>query len=52
MSVVAQQWFPGRPFQKIPALESEVSGECVHPFQETQTALISLQPAEKGYGGE
>lgn len=50
MSVVAQQCFPGRPFQKIPALESEVQVECVHPFQETPTALISLQAARKGYG--
>ncbi len=52
MSVVAQQCFSGRSFQKIPALESEVPGEIdsVHPFQEVPTALISLQAAKKGYG--
>lgn len=50
MSVVAQQCFPGRSLRTIPALESEVHGECLHPFQETPTALISLQAAKKGYG--
>ena len=50
MSIVAQQCFPGRSLRKIPALESEVQGEWVHPFQETPTALISLQAAKKGYG--
>jgi geranylgeranyl reductase family protein len=50
MSVVAQQCFPGRRFRKIPALESEYHGETPHTFQLTQTALISLRAAEKGYG--
>jgi len=50
MSVVAQQSFPGRSLRKIPALESEVLGDWVHPFQENPTALISLQAAQKGYG--
>lgn len=50
MSVVAQQCFPRRLLGSIPALESEVQGEFVHAFQETQTALISLQAAKKGYG--
>jgi geranylgeranyl reductase family protein len=50
MSVVAQHCFPGRTFQKIPALESEVQGEVSHSFQETPTTLISLQAAKKGYG--
>jgi len=50
MSVVAQQCFPGRILRTIPALESEVHGECAHAFQETPTALISLQAAKKGYG--
>ncbi len=50
MSVVAQQCFPGRTLRKIPALESEVQGDRTHPFQETPTALISLQAAKKGYG--
>ena len=50
MSVVAQQCFPGRRFRKIPALESEYHGETTHAFQQTQTALISLRAAEKGYG--
>lgn len=50
MSVVAQQCFPGRPLQKIPALESEVEEGGTHPFQETPTALISLRAAKKGYG--
>lgn len=50
MSVVAQQCFPGRRFRKIPALESEYHGETSHAFQQTQTALISLRAAEKGYG--
>jgi len=50
LSVVAQQCFPGRSFQKIPALESEVPGEGMHPFQKNPTALISLQAAKKGYG--
>ena len=50
MSVVAQQCFPGRSLRKIPALESEVQEEWVHPFQENPTALISLQAAQKGYG--
>ena len=50
MSVVAQQCFPGRRFRKIPALESEYHGETPHAFQQTQTALISLRAAKKGYG--
>lgn len=50
MSVVAQQCFPGRRFRKIPALESEYHGETPHAFQQSQTALISLRAAEKGYG--
>ena len=52
LSVVAHHCFPGRSFQKIPALESEVPGEIsfVHPFHEVPTVLISLQAAKKGYG--
>ena len=50
MSVVAQQCFPGRSPRSIPALESEVQGGPLHAFQETPTALISLQAAKKGYG--
>lgn len=50
MSVVAHQCFPGRRFRKIPALESEYHGETLHAFQQTQTALISLRAAKKGYG--
>ena len=50
MSVVAQRCFPGRSLRSIPALESEVQGEPSHAFQETPTALISLQAAKKGYG--
>ncbi|MDH3769688.1 MAG: geranylgeranyl reductase family protein [Nitrospirota bacterium] len=50
MSVVAQQCFPGRSLRSIPALESEVQGGPLHAFQETPTALISLQAAKKGYG--
>ena len=50
MSVVAQQCFPGRRFRKIPALESEYHGKTPHAFQRSQTALISLCPAKKGYG--
>jgi geranylgeranyl reductase family protein len=50
MSMVAQQCFPGRRFRKIPALESEYHGETPHVFQQTQTALISLRAAKKGYG--
>ena len=50
MSVVAHQCFPGRSPRTIPALESEVQGNPLHPFQEIPTALISLQAAKKGYG--
>jgi geranylgeranyl reductase family protein len=50
MSVVAHQCFPGRSPRTIPALESEVLGKPLHPFQEIPTALISLQAAQKGYG--
>jgi geranylgeranyl reductase family protein len=50
MSVVAQQCFPGRRFPKIPALESEYHCATPHAFQQTQTALISLRAAKKGYG--
>jgi flavin-dependent dehydrogenase len=50
MSVVAQQCFPGRSPRTIPALESEVQGKSLHPFQEIPTALISLQAAKQGYG--
>jgi geranylgeranyl reductase family protein len=50
MSVVSQQCFPGRSPRSIPALESEVQGGPLHAFQETPTALISLQAAKKGYG--
>ncbi len=50
MGVVAQQCFPGRSLRSIPALESEVQGEPLHPFREIPTALISLQAAKKGYG--
>ena len=50
LSVVAQQCFPGRGFRKIPALESEYVGEIPHVFQQSQTALISLRAAKKGYG--
>ncbi len=50
MSKVAQQCFPSRSLQKIPALESEVVTAKTHPFQQTPTALISLPAAKKGYG--
>jgi len=50
MSVVAQQCFLGRSLRTIPALESEVQEEPLHPFQEIPTALISLQAVKKGYG--
>ena len=50
MSVVAQQCFPGRRVRNIPALESEYQGDMPHAFQHTQTALISLRAAKKGYG--
>lgn len=50
MSVVAQQCFPGREVGNIPALESEYHGDTPHAFQDTQTVLISLQAAKKGYG--
>jgi len=50
MSVVAQHCFPERRLRTIPALESEVHGDGAHAFQETPTALISLQAAKKGYG--
>ncbi len=50
MSSVAQQCFPRRFLRNIPALESEVPGESLHAFQQTPTALISLQAAKKGYG--
>ena len=50
MSVVAHQCVPGRSPRTIPALESEVQGKPLHPFQEIPTALISLQAAKKGYG--
>lgn len=49
-SVIAQQCFPGRRLRKIPALESEYQGATLHAFQQTQTALISLPAAKKGYG--
>jgi geranylgeranyl reductase family protein len=50
MSVVAQQCFPGRCVRNIPALESEYQGAAPHAFQHTQTVLISLRAAKKGYG--
>ena len=50
MSVVAQQCFPGREVGNIPALESEYHGDTPHAFQRTQTVLISLRAAKKGYG--
>ena len=50
MSVVANQCFSGRSLQRIPALESEISLEHKHSFQEIPTAFISLQAAQKGYG--
>lgn len=50
MSVIAQQCFPGRRYQSVPALESEYYGEAAHAFQQTQTALISLRASKKGYG--
>lgn len=49
-SVVAQQCFPGRCIQNIPALESEYHGDTPHAFQHTHTVLISLRAAKKGYG--
>ena len=50
MSVVAQQCFPGREVGNIPALESEYHGDTPHAFQRSQTVLISLRAAKKGYG--
>ena len=50
MSVVAQQCFRGREVGNIPALESEYHGDTPHAFQRTQTVLISLRAAKKGYG--
>lgn len=50
MSVVAQQCFPGRDVGNVPALESEYHGNTPHAFQGTQTVLISLRAAKKGYG--
>ncbi|MFZ1747876.1 MAG: geranylgeranyl reductase family protein [Nitrospirales bacterium] len=50
MSVVAQQCFPGREVGNTPALESEYHGDTPHTFQRSQTVLISLHAAKKGYG--
>ncbi len=50
LSVVAQQLFPNRRLQKIPALESEVYPNSFQQHDYFNTALISLNAAKKGYG--
>ncbi|WP_447969770.1 geranylgeranyl reductase family protein [Nitrospira sp. M1] len=50
MSLVAQQLFPHRRLQKIPALESEVLSHSPEAHAYAKTALISLNAAKKGYG--
>ena len=50
MSVVAQQLFPHRRLQKIPALESEVPYQSAESHEYSNTVLISLNAAKKGYG--
>ncbi len=50
LSIVAQQLFPNRHLQKIPALESEILSPPPHSHDYSNTALISLNAAKKGYG--
>jgi len=50
LSTVAQQLFPERRLQKIPALESEVFSDSSRHHGYANTALISLNAAKKGYG--
>ena len=50
MSLVAQQFFPGRRLKNVPALESELRNESSHPYGHTHMTLISLSAAKKGYG--
>ena len=50
MSLVAQQLFPDRRLRKIPALESELINSSPNHYGETNTTLISLSAAKKGYG--
>ena len=50
LSLVAQQLFPNRRLQNIPALESEICSDSSNHHDYTNTALISLNAAKKGYG--